>query len=353
MALNKSDKESILSEFPNIKLSYENIIYKKVSKSDIILAIPEGKKCFAWFTILNDKNVCIIMELTGNKQILDIKITNACFSNELSYGTILYGTLFYHSFNRFFSIEDIFSYKGSDVYRENWGSKYLKIENILKNDLKQAAYNSSYIVFGLPLMCNTNEELEKRIKNITYKIDTIQFRLFNRSNNYLFMGYNEYVKSDNNINPRNNLKTDNINPRNNLKTNNINPRNNLKPDKKSYYNEYIFLVRPDIQDDIYYAYSLNDKTGLNEERGTLHIPDFNTSVMMNKLFRNIKENDNLDALEESDDEEEFENEKIDRFVHLDRSHKIVCKYNYKFKRWYPIKVADEKSKIVTSLEINF
>ena len=30
-------------------------------------------------------------------------------------------------------------------------------------------------------------------------------------------------------------------------------------------------------------------------------------LMMNSLFRTIKENNNLDLLEESDDEEEFEN----------------------------------------------
>ena len=35
---------------------------------------------------------------------------------------------------------------------------------------------------------------------------------------------------------------------------------------------------------------------------------------MNTLFRNIKENQNLDALEESDDEEEFENISLDKFV---------------------------------------
>ena len=46
--------------------------------------------------------------------------------------------------------------------------------------------------------------------------------------------------------------------------------------------------------------------------GLAHIPDYNTSVMMNKLFRNIKENDNLDAIEESDDEADFENKKDDK-----------------------------------------
>jgi hypothetical protein len=60
---------------------------------------------------------------------------------------------------------------------------------------------------------------------------------------------------------------------------------------------------------------------------------------MNKLFRNIKENDNLDALEESDDEEEFENELTNKFVYLDKSYKMICQYNNKFKKWLPIKIS--------------
>ena len=55
---------------------------------------------------------------------------------------------------------------------------------------------------------------------------------------------------------------------------------------------------------------------------TAFIPDYKTSVFMNKLFRIIKENDNLDKLEESDDEEEFENTKTDKFVYLNKSFKI-------------------------------
>ncbi len=52
--------------------------------SDIIMAIPEGRKSFAWFTTHNDKNVCLIMELAENKQISNIKIVNACFNSELA-----------------------------------------------------------------------------------------------------------------------------------------------------------------------------------------------------------------------------------------------------------------------------
>ena len=113
--------------------------------------------------------------------------------------------------------------------------------------------------------------------------------------------------------------------------------------------ELVFLVKADIQNDIYNLYSLApDQT--EEQHSTAHIPDFNTSVMMNKLFRNIKENQNLDALEESDDEEEFENERADKFVYLDRSLKMVCQFNHKFKKWSPIKIADKNSRVIASSE---
>jgi hypothetical protein len=191
--LKHNDKNEILREFPNIKLSYENIAYKKVYNFDYIVAIPEGKKCFAWFTSINNKMVCLIMELTTNKQISDIKITNACFSDELAYGTILYGTVFYNPNNRFFSIEDIFSYKGDDVERICWGEKLTKINNMLKKDLKQVSYNNSFIVFGLPPMYKSNEELKMKLKNINYPIETVQFKLFNKVNNFLYMKYVDYI----------------------------------------------------------------------------------------------------------------------------------------------------------------
>ena len=63
---------------------------------------------------------------------------------------------------------------------------------------------------------------------------------------------------------------------------------------------------------------------------------------MNKLFRNIKENKNLDLLEESDDDEEFENINKDKFVDLEKSCIIECEYNIKFKKWMPRKLSNNK-----------
>jgi len=64
--------------------------------------------------------------------------------------------------------------------------------------------------------------------------------------------------------------------------------------------------------------------------------------MMNSLFRNIKENINLDALEESDDEEEFENISLDKFVDLDKKYVMKCLYLHNFKSWKPIEVVNQK-----------
>jgi hypothetical protein len=115
----------------------------------------------------------------------------------------------------------------------------------------------------------------------------------------------------------------------------------------------VFYVKPDIQNDIYYLYHVTDSINTNStcfsiiSKYIAHIPDYKTSVFMNKLFRNIKENDNLDAIEESDNEEEFEDSREDKYVYLDRAFKMKCEYNNKFKRWVPISLAGEKDRIVT------
>ena len=347
--LSNKDKEVLLSEFPNVKLSYENITHNKVFNSDVIMAIPEGRKCFAWFTRLNnDKNVCIIMELAENKQIANLKIVNVCFNSDLAYGTIFYGTTFFHMYNKFFAMEDVFYYKGNDVSKRNWGQKFELFNTILSKDIKQISLNNSFMVFGLPLLSNNLDEFIIKAEQIKYRISSVQFRLFERNNNFLFMSFAKFMEQknmkqhfNNNINKNDKSKPYDKTPKPYDKT--------PKPydSKNNYKKEVIFKIKPDIQNDIYQMYCLNED---NKEiyYDTAYIPDFTTSVMMNKLFRKIKENDRLDALEESDDEEEFENENDDRFVYLDKTYNMVCLYNHKFKKWYPIKIA-ESNLIVTNI----
>ena len=85
--------------------------------------------------------------------------------------------------------------------------------------------------------------------------------------------------------------------------------------------------------------------------GIAYISNYKTSVFMNSIFRTIKENDNLDALEESDSEEEFEDVSLDKFVNLEKQEIMKCVYNRKFNGWVPIEI--KKEKISSLKEIKF
>ena len=378
MMLTDIEKEEIITEFPNIKLSYENISHKKVCNYNFVLAIPEGDKYFAWFSTYKNKNVCFIMKLGENKEIVNIKITNCCFNHELSYGTIFYGTMFHYKNNHFFSIEDIFYYKGNNISNKIWKHKLEVLRTIMTNDIKQLSYNKTFLVFGLPVITTKLDDLYKEIDNLKYKINRIQFRLFHKRNvsEYIllketlseckpeskFVNKQEtnqqkhlLIKNNNNNNNynNNNYNNNNYNNNNNNYNNNNYNNNNIKNNityKHITKREIVFNVKPDIQNDIYHIYSVLDN-GKECYYDIAYIPDFVTSVMMNKLFRNIKENYNLDALEESDDEDEFENEKEDRFVFLEKSFNMLCAYNYKFKKWYPIRLSDKNATVVNSKEL--
>ena len=64
---------------------------------------------------------------------------------------------------------------------------------------------------------------------------------------------------------------------------------------------------------------------------------------MNSIFRKIKENKNLDQLEESDDDEEFEDIREDKFVNLIKEIKMSFSYCHKFKLWKPLAIEDTDS----------
>ena len=80
--------------------------------------------------------------------------------------------------------------------------------------------------------------------------------------------------------------------------------------KNNYY--LLISVKPNIQDDIYelFYYDNNNLTFLDYAL----ITTFKKSVFMNSIFRNIKENINLDTLEESDDEDDFENTNPNKYI---------------------------------------
>ena len=316
------NNDEILQNFPNIELCFETIIHKTVPvQYNYVLAIPEGRKYFAWFTTYKTQNVCFLLEISNNKQICNIECIYTCFQRDLAYETVLYGTGFKQMGRRFFSCEDIYMYKGNTLIKNtHYSKKLIMFQNIFKNEIKQVSYNNQMITFGLPIMSVNVDNLNDKIRDLSYKIKYIQFRTEqNQILNKLLVDADPVIVIPSITKP---IITKPIITK---LDNKINNRSKERPKEK------VFTIKADIQNDIYNLYDVIT----NELLDIAYIPDYKTSVMMNKLFRNIKENQNLDALEESDDEEEFENDKIDKFVYLDRSFNMSCEYNMKYKRWQP------------------
>lgn len=296
--LSENEMQKLLVRFPKVELSYDKMIHKKVY-SDYCQAIPYGKKYFAWFTYYKEQNVCIFLETNYSLNIFDIFIKPVCFHDDLSYGTILYGTI---TSNRFFVAEDILYYKNKDISQYNNISKLRILMNMFKNEIKQVGYSNNDIVISLPITKTSYYDLESEMAYLPYNIYSIAFiKGSHKSMRYIYR-----------------YKT-----------------------KKDVY--AIFKVKADIQNDIYNLYcTMNNKQKFYQ---IAYIPDYKTSVMMNGLFRNISENINLDTLEESEDEDDFENINLDKYVDLEKSFTMECVYNNKFKMWVPKNVVKNKDVI--------
>jgi hypothetical protein len=186
----------------------------------------------------------------------------------------------------------------------------------------------------------------REIEYLPYKIVNILFRYFN-TKKALYIKYYKpnviFTDLKNEISDKNNIG----NTSNTSNTSNASNTSNRTNTSNRNIKNAIFIVKPEIQNDIYNLYIY--KNGTEEYYDIACIQEYTTSVMMNRLFRNIKENQNLDALEESDDETEFQNEKEDKFVFLDKSFKMHCTYNVKFKKWTPVSVAARNERVTTDI----
>jgi hypothetical protein len=368
-SLSFDEQNEILRSFPsNVKFSYEKSTHKKVL-SDVYVIIPKGKKYFVWFTHRNRKNICVFLEIGYQNKILNIFYRHVSFEDVLSYGTIFYGTLFKTRqensdkknicSSEIFSVEDIFYYKGDDISHYTYHNKLNVIKNIFDTKLRyNMAFCSNGIIFGLPVMTTDFTEAYDKATELPYSVYSIQYKYFeDKGSSHPFTEF--YNFNNNSVGAINGSATGatGATTANNMGMNrsNNNSENymmhvNKYNDKPLTYNEPTkqkitsneiykeFFIKPDLQNDIYYLYQSSTTNFEVISKEIAHIPDYKTSVLMNKLFRNIKENSNLDSLEESDEEEEFENIQIDKFVDLNKIIKMRCIFNYKFKKWVPVSV---------------
>ena len=217
MNLQNSYSDYVLNSFPlqSSELSYEIITHKKVYNPDIIMAIPEGKKCFSWFTRYNSENVCFLLELDEKNRIKEVKRIYTGFDDSLALGTIFYGTLFaYKTNNNYincFCVEDIYHYKNKTCIHMQFNAKLETLRSIFKIEIIQSALNGQFTIFGLPLLSTDFDLLLKCIQKLPYKVAQIKHRFLTKQNarkiitmNYFKPGA-KYMNNNNNNNNNNTI----------------------------------------------------------------------------------------------------------------------------------------------------
>lgn len=294
--MNNDEKQAVLSKFPSFKLCYETISHNKVDASALKIAIPKGPKCFLWFSLHHGNPVCFLIERGRQRgTITNIEPIVSSF-DPIIIGTILSGTLVNIKHKQFIVIDDIYSYKRNHHNKPSFDVlcslfKDNKIRNVLefKNQIMLAPVGDQELTAYTPFYC-------------------IQYRVGTKYTNILLNNKSHSINSSALV---------------------------------------TFKVVAEDQNDIY---TLITNDGV--ECGLACIPSYEISKMMNSIFRNIKENRCLDLLEESDDEDEFENVSADKFV-LDKNKvvKMDCIYVSKFGKWQPIK-QNEGGSVVHSRQLD-
>lgn len=261
------------SRFPKFDIPYESVIHKELSNV-VYVAQPVGKRCYLWFTYHQEKKACFVVDHTT------IYLAAASFHSSLSagHGTVLYGTMLIKKGIRCFVMDDMFLFQGTKLTC-NYAGKLDCFNALLSKYVCNKVYLKSHVLVMLPHIALTPPPPP------CYKV------------------YNVRI---------------------------VNLQGPTKYYKFKCINKF-FTVKPTLKSDIYELF----------EHGKFHsiafVDTFKQSVMMNDLFRVVQENHNLDLIEESDSEEDFQNTNPSKYV-LDKEFTMECCWNAKFKKWSPLAV---------------
>jgi len=351
---------------PSMKISYEINTYKKVS-ADMFYIIPRGKKCIVWLTMYKNSPEAIFFDLDpkDHTKIKFVSIRTPSPESQFDIvqfqgrGTVLYGTLFTHNHEHKHGVHQLFALENIHVC-ENQNVDHLTV--VQKDELmykllsstRKANYHGihsqsrlqSRILFGIAVKYASYSEALKAVNTssiIPYPVYAIQGRFKNQTDNKYYQNCQTFqermvVASQPPLHDQN--QNQNQNDYNGVRKSTLPlslPGPILVQNTLCAPNTKIFMVKAESRVD---RYSLRCPETNAIEPEPAHVGDYKTSVLLNSIFRNVKENLSLDAAEESDDEESFqlsqENQEQGFAIDAGIEKAMVCSYNYKFKRWTPL-----------------
>jgi hypothetical protein len=323
LALNSfNDFKTISYRFP-VNNTNSNFNITNLSNTlDYYILYPKGRRGYLWFTYYKKEMLCLLIFINGKK--FD-DISNEFYKYEINYdntlcynNVLLIGTYFYKynnkSLQHYYVIDSVLNYNYYNaIIKANNNNCFNSKLNLCKK-VVQAISNSTFNI-NLGIILDNYDSIFKIIYKLNYDIYCVGCY---SNNKYL----GNFIL-------------------------NIQLSKTINKNETNY--GYNFKVTATLTPDIYNLYILENNKEIFYEYAL--IDSYKTSVFMNDLFRNIKENKNLDLLEESDDEEEFENIDLEKYVNLGKTYIIECFYNRKFKKWVPKNLA-KNNYIIDKNKIN-
>ena len=320
VGLTFEQQDSIRRRFPkDVELSLDNYLPGKV-QADVYEVLPVGKPAFLWFTFFEDSHAAFIVTTTQRGNRYDI--VKACFDDELAYGTILSGIFTIRSKedgtpHSFFCANDVVMYKGVDKRDDTMFQRLDTLSRIFNNnEMSNLGPTDGVITIRSSVMSSDFTVAQGHLNTLPYP--TYGIRMFNMHDN----------------------KSIGILPATNSRT--------ISKDIRS-----VFLVRANNDPDSYSLFGkrtdMNSRYGRDNDNltniGLALVPSYSDSVRMNILFRNIRENVSLDYIEESEDEDEFQDINPGKYLIDGAEHKMNCYFSKGCNRWVPESIASDDSQI--------
>ena len=296
MLLSKEEKNSIISNFPYRYITHDRVLYKN-DTPDMYIMVPSGIKCCIWITMYNNQPILYELYLTNACKIYDVMCHFFVGDVALARGrgTICSGYSFFNNNKRRIVLIDIMTLNGISLVQDGFDKRMKSLYSFFESMDVTSTRNTFTI--GYVNVAFHEDDIQDTISKMTFKVSyVLKCRIHNNSINY------------------------------------------IAKDRVQNYKTMIFRVKALEPIDLYELYCHN----MESVYSIAGIQTLETSVMMNKIFRNIRENINLDLLEESEDEcEQYLLDGIEK--------NMMCSFNKKINKWIPIKIVDTIPDIIDSV----
>jgi len=335
MELEHHEVDTFLKRAPKYDLSYETMHHKKEGQVyDMAVAIPYGKKRLCWFTFEEEQYVALFFDMNRDHKLGRC----TCLPHDnvpLALGTMVYGTFVQNQQTKhsYFVIEDIFHYSGMSMRNYQMRERWYLMASVAETC--RSMFMKYGIHFFLPFAWQCGHEYTGQIpmdvKNVIgYTVHHIQYRAQTKRTPHLVVSVPKMVMPSK--------------PKMQIQSMTYECQYAHDYTKRQYRYKTAFVVIADPTADNYHLYAYGDG-GKREYFSSACVRDYETSVKINKIFRSIRENADLDAIEESDDEEDFQNVSATKYIDTHKSDVMLCEFSRKFRKWYVLGKATHDSRI--------